>query len=56
MAASGAERRPRRGPAPIASFDHDVSDEVSSNVQIIVKEFVTNLSFLKVFTFFTVQS
>ncbi|XP_049875601.1 nascent polypeptide-associated complex subunit alpha, muscle-specific form-like [Pectinophora gossypiella] len=27
MAASG-ERRPRRGPAPIASFDHDVSDEV----------------------------
>ncbi|CAH2041245.1 unnamed protein product, partial [Iphiclides podalirius] len=30
MAASGApERRPRRGPAPIASFDHDVSDESS---------------------------
>nr|XP_034833112.1 proline-rich protein 36-like [Maniola hyperantus] len=29
MAAS-AERRPRRGPAPIASFDHDVSDEVSA--------------------------
>ncbi|CAG5023743.1 unnamed protein product [Parnassius apollo] len=35
MAASGAqERRPRRGPAPIASFDHDVSEEVSaSNLQ-----------------------
>ncbi|XP_045536828.1 serine/arginine repetitive matrix protein 1 [Papilio machaon] len=30
MAASGApERRPRRGPAPIASFDHDVSEESS---------------------------
>ncbi|KAG6454273.1 serine/arginine repetitive matrix protein 1 [Manduca sexta] len=30
MAASGApERQPRRGPAPIASFDHDVSDESS---------------------------
>ncbi|XP_047521306.1 flocculation protein FLO11 [Pieris napi] len=30
MAASGgSERRPRRGPAPIASFDHDVSDESS---------------------------
>ncbi|KAJ2937478.1 hypothetical protein O0L34_g17521 [Tuta absoluta] len=28
MAAS-SERRPRRGPAPIASFDHDVSDESS---------------------------
>ncbi|XP_028155948.1 skin secretory protein xP2-like [Ostrinia furnacalis] len=29
MAASGAPSRPpRRGPAPIASFDHDVSDEV----------------------------
>ncbi|CAG4992633.1 unnamed protein product [Colias eurytheme] len=28
MAASG-ERRQRRGPAPIASFDHDVSDESS---------------------------
>ncbi|XP_012547695.2 titin isoform X1 [Bombyx mori] len=29
MAASGAPvRQPRRGPAPIASFDHDVSDEV----------------------------
>ncbi|XP_045524300.1 serine/arginine repetitive matrix protein 1 [Pieris brassicae] len=25
----GSERRPRRGPAPIASFDHDVSDESS---------------------------
>ncbi|XP_045452120.1 serine/arginine repetitive matrix protein 1 [Melitaea cinxia] len=32
MAASGAERRPRRGPAPIASFDHDVSEEVSSAI------------------------
>ncbi|CAK1543316.1 unnamed protein product [Leptosia nina] len=30
MAASGgSERRSRRGPAPIASFDHDVSDESS---------------------------
>ncbi|XP_047533789.1 serine/arginine repetitive matrix protein 2 isoform X1 [Vanessa atalanta] len=29
MATSGAERRPRRGPAPIASFDHDVSEESS---------------------------
>ncbi|XP_022113182.2 serine/arginine repetitive matrix protein 1 [Pieris rapae] len=28
-ASSGSERRPRRGPAPIASFDHDVSDESS---------------------------
>ncbi|XP_041981295.1 serine/arginine repetitive matrix protein 1 [Aricia agestis] len=28
MAAS-SERRPRRGPAPIASFDHDVSEESS---------------------------
>lgn len=35
MAASGAPvRQLRRGPAPIASFDHDVSDEVRPPVCI----------------------
>lgn len=35
MAAEGApERLPRRGPAPIASFDHDISDEVRQPVCI----------------------
>ncbi|XP_059062926.1 mucin-2 [Achroia grisella] len=38
MAASGAPvRQPRRGPAPIASFDHDVSDESSPETKQAIR-------------------
>ncbi|XP_031766865.2 serine/arginine repetitive matrix protein 2 isoform X2 [Galleria mellonella] len=38
MAASGAPvRQPRRGPAPIASFDHDVSDESSPETKQTIR-------------------
>lgn len=35
-AAGAGARQPRRGPAPIASFDHDGSDEVRPDVCISV--------------------
>lgn len=55
MAASGAPvRQPRRGPAPIASFDHDVSDEV--NPVCIIPYLHTFLAFFQSLIEFSLSS